>query len=303
MSRTMEENKVKKTGIMVLAGVLGFILMSVNGFAAHGEKRAEKKAILLAAFGTTVPEAQKALDQVEARVKQTFPGVDVRWGYTSSIVRNKLAKKGKVLDSPEAALAKLMDEDFTHVAVLSLHTIPGEEFHDLSRNAHLYGQMAGGFDKILVAWPLLSSQDDRVRAAKAMMQHIPTSRKPQDAVVLMGHGSGKHPSDAIYAAMNQIFQDLDPNVHVATVEGFPTLEDILPKLEAKKIKKVYLMPFMAVAGDHARNDMAGDEPDSWKSILTKKGFACEAVLKGTAEYPEIVDVWLDHLRVVFDHMK
>jgi sirohydrochlorin cobaltochelatase len=283
----------------------GFItlLMSVNALAVHGEKRAEKKAILLAAFGTTVPEAQKALDQVEGRVKQAFPGVEVRWGYTSSIVRNKLAKQGKILDSPEAALVKLMDEGVTHVAVLSLHTIPGEEFHDLLRNAHLFGQMAGGFDKILVAWPLLSSHEDHVRVAKAMIQHIPASRKPQEAVLLMGHGSAKHPSDAIYSAMNQVFMDLDPNVYVATVEGYPTIEDIIAKLEAKKIKKVTLMPLMAVAGDHALNDMAGNEPDSWKSQLSKKGIACEAVMKGTAEYPEIVEVWLDHLRTVFSHLQ
>ncbi len=289
--------------LMAALALLGVLLgMRVDATAAHGEKRAEKRAILLAAFGTTVPEAQKALDQVEVRVKKLFPGVEVRWGYTSRIVRGKLAKQGKKLDSPEAALVKLMEEGFTHVAVLSLHTIPGEEFHDLSRNVHLMGQMAGGFDKILVALPLLSSHEDRLRAAKAMLQHIPASRKPQDAVLLMGHGSPKHPADAIYAAMNQILMDQDPNVFVAVVEGYPTLEEILPRLEAKKVKKVYLIPFMAVAGDHARNDMAGDEPDSWKSILTKKGIACEVVMKGTAEYPEIVDIWLDHLKTALDHL-
>lgn len=288
----------------VMALLAGIALVSSSAaFAAHGEKREAKRAILIAAFGTTVSEAQKALDKVESSVKQAFPGVEVRWGYTSSIVGAKLAKQGKVLDSPEKAMVKLMDEGFTHVAVLSLHTIPGEEFHNLMHNAHLFGQMEGGFESVLVAWPLLSSHEDHVRAAKAMIQHIPASRKPQEAVVLMGHGSAKHPSDAIYAAMNQVFSDLDPNVYVATVEGYPTIEDVMAKLEAKKIKKVYLIPFMAVAGDHAMNDMAGSEPDSWKSQLTKKGFACEAVMKGTAEYPEIVDIWLDHLKTVFAHFK
>lgn len=290
--------------LMATLALLGVLLgLRVDAAAAHGEKQTEKRAILMAAFGTTVPEAQKALDQVEARVKKTFPGVEVRWGYTSRIVRSKLAKQGIRLDSPEAALVKLMEEGFTHVAVLSLHTIPGEEFHDLSRNGHLMGQMAGGFEKILVALPLLSSHEDRTRAAKAMLQHIPSSRKPQDAVVLMGHGSSKHPADAIYAAMNQILMDMDPNVFVAVVEGYPTLEEILPRLEAKKVRKAYLMPFMAVAGDHARNDMAGDEPDSWKSILTRRGMACEVVMKGSAEYPEIVDIWLDHLKTALDHLK
>lgn len=290
--------------LTVMAFLAGIALVSsATAFASHGEKREATKAILISAFGTTVPEAQNALDKVDSSVKQAFPGVEVRWGYTSSIVRNKLAKQGKVLDSAEMALVKLMDEGFTHVAVLSLHTIPGEEFHNLLRNAHLFGQMEGGFDKVLAAWPLLSSHEDHVRVAKAMMRHIPAGRKPQDAVLLMGHGNAKHPSDAMYAAMSQIFSDIDPNVYVATVEGYPSIEDVMARLEAKKIKKVYLMPFMAVAGDHALNDMAGSDPDSWKSQLTKKGITCEAVMKGTAEHPEIVEVWLEHLKTVFAHFK
>ncbi|NLI82095.1 MAG: sirohydrochlorin cobaltochelatase [Deltaproteobacteria bacterium] len=291
-----------RRGFAVSAAVIGLVLLcSAYGFAAHGEKRPEKRAILLAAFGTTVPEAQKTLDQVTQRVRQAFPGVDIRWGYTSSLVRKKLAKQGKVYDSPETALSRLMDEGYTHVAVLSLHTIPGEEFHDLNRNCKLFGQMAGGFDRILVAWPLLSSHDDTTRAATAVLKHIPRERKPQDAVILMGHGSEHHPADAMYSAMNIVLQEMDPNVFIATVEGYPSLEDILPKLEKKGARKVYLMPFMAVAGDHARNDMAGDDPDSWKSVLKKKGYTCEVVLKGTAEYPDVVDIWLDHLRSAFAH--
>ncbi|MFZ2446917.1 MAG: sirohydrochlorin cobaltochelatase [Syntrophobacteraceae bacterium] len=295
--------KMRKRWLFTSAWLVGLVLVTATCFAAHGEKRTPKKAILLAAFGTTVPEAQKAFNQVEARVRQAFPGIEVRWAYTSSIVRAKLARQGKVLPSPESALAKLMEDGYTQVAVLSLHTIPGEEFHDLNRNAHLFGQMAGGFENILVARPLLSSREDMERVAKAMLKNIPADRKPGDAVVLMGHGTEKHPSDAVYLALYYTLRELDPNVHVATVDGYPALKDILPKLKEKKIGKVYLMPFMAVAGDHARNDMAGDKPDSWKSVLGKEGFTCEAVLKGTAEYPEIVDVWLSHLRAVLSHFE
>lgn len=277
-----------------------FLFTNSACLAAHGEKRAVKKAILLAAFGSSVPEAQKALDGVEAQVKQAFPGIEIRWAFTSKTVRSKLAKEGKVILSPESALARLMDEGYTHVAVLSLHTIPGEEFHELNQNARLFGQMAGGFEKIVVARPLLASHKDMERVSATMLKSIPSSRKPGDAVVLMGHGSEKHPSDAIYLALHHTFQEMDPNVHMATVDGYPALSDILPKLKEKKVKKVYLMPFMAVAGDHARNDMAGDKPDSWKSVLGKEGITCEAVLKGTAEVPEIVNIWVEHLRSVLD---
>jgi len=280
---------------------LGTVFALGSAQAGHGDRRPQKNAVLLVAFGTSVPEARKALDRIETRVREAFPGVEARWAYTSSIVRAKLAGEGVAIDSPEVALAKLMNEDYTHVAVMSLHTIPGEEFHDLYVNAHLFKQMAGGFDRLLVARPLLSSHEDMVRVARAMLEHVPEDRRPDDTVLLMGHGSEHHPADAVYGAMNQVFQELDSNVHVATVEGYPTLKSLLPLLKQKRSKKVYLLPFMSVAGDHAVNDMAGDEPDSWKSVLTQEGFECVAVLKGTAEYPGVVDVWLDHLRGAFGH--
>ena len=113
-------------------------------------------------------------------------------------------------------------------------------------------------------------------------------------MVLMGHGT-PHPSNAFYAAMMYHFQQKDPNIFVGTVEGFPEIEHIKAMLLKKKIKKAYLIPIMSVAGDHARNDMAGDEEDSWKSILTKAGIKCVPIVKGTAEYDEIVAVWIEHL--------
>ncbi len=271
--------------------------------AMHGKEKEVKKAILLVAFGTSIPEAQKSFDIIDKRVRQAFPGVEVRWAYTSRIIRKKLARQGKFLDSPEVALAKLMDDGYTHVALLSLHTIPGEEFHELYVNSHLFAEMEGGFKRLLVARPLLSSYEDMERVAKAMIKHIPGERKRGEAVVLMGHGTAHHPSDAIYMAMNYMFREMDPLIFVGTVEGHPTINDIVPRLKKLGIKKAYLMPFMSVAGDHARNDMAGDEPDSWKSILEKAGIKTVPVLKGTAEYPEVVDVWVEHLKRAYSHFK
>lgn len=293
---------MKKKILCVLLLLVFVLAGTFNCFAAHGEKPPAKKAILLVAFGTSVVSAQKSFDLIDEAVKKNFPGVETRWAFESRIIRDKLAGQGKVFLSPVSALAKLMDEGYTQVAVVSLQTIPGKEFHELNQNAHLFGQLAGGFEQIQVALPLLSSHEDMARAAKAMLKNIPAERKPGEAVLLMGHGDEKHPSDAIYLAMHHMVQELDPNVFLATVEGYPGINDVLPKLKEKKLKKVYLIPFMAVAGDHALNDMAGDKPQSWKSILSREGFTCEAVLKGTAEYPEIVDIWIDHLREIYNRL-
>jgi sirohydrochlorin cobaltochelatase len=287
---------------IVLALLVGVSLAGSAAAGMHGHARPKKIGILLVTFGTSYPEARTAFDTIDAKVKALFPETPVRWAYTSSIIRHKLAKQGLYFDSPEMALAKMMDEGFTHVAVQSLHTIAGEEFHDLRRNAGVFGDMAGSFDRIIVGYPLLATDDDIRRVCDAVFSIIPSERKADDAVVLMGHGT-PHPSNAFYAALMFRLQQRDPNIFVGGVEGYPAIEDIRKMLIARKIKKAWLMPFMSVAGDHAQNDLAGDEEDSWKTILTRAGLTCEVVLKGTAEYDAFVEIWIDHLKVPMAHFK
>lgn len=272
-----------------------FAIVCVFSAASQGNARPIKKGILLVAFGTSVTKAQVSYKNIERTVQSHFPDIPIRWAYTSAIIRHKLAKQGQSIDSVEVALAKMMDEKFTHVAVQSLHTIAGWEFNDLHKNAMLFGQMAAGFDGIQVGDPLLTGEADYERVVNALLKHIPEQRRKTDAVVLMGHGTS-HPADAAYAALMYHFQRKDPYVYVGTVEGTPEIGEIKEMLMARKIKTAYLIPFMSVAGDHAIHDMAGEQDDSWNSILTKAGISCSLVLKGTAEYDEIVEIWVDHLQ-------
>ena len=292
-----------KRSIVGLAVFLSLALMWTAAADAsghgHGHKKSKKVGILLVAFGSSEQSAQVSFEKIDQRVKAAYQGIPVRWAYTSSIIRAKLAKQGKALDSPEVALARMLDEDFTHVAVQSLHTIGGAEFHDLRRTVGAFKQM-GGFQRVMLGYPLLATQADMQRTVDAIMGIIPQSRKKTDAVVLMGHGT-HHPSNAFYAALMFQLQLEDPNIFVGTVEGYPEIDDIKDWLLEKKIKKAYLLPFMSVAGDHAKNDMAGDEPDSWKSILTQAGITCEAIMKGTAEYDSFVDIWVDHVNGPLSH--
>ncbi|MDJ0885546.1 MAG: sirohydrochlorin cobaltochelatase [Desulfobacterales bacterium] len=286
---------MKRSRSMGIAVVLVLVLFVATALAGsgHGHKNPEKVGILLVAFGSSEASAQVSFENIDRKVKQTYPGIPVRWAYTSVIIRDKLAKAGQILDSPEVALAKMRDEKFTHVAVASLHTIAGSEYHDLRRSVGAF-KIMGGFERVILAYPLLATQEDMERAVDAILATIPKERKKDEAVVLMGHGS-HHPSNAFYAALMFQVQLKDPNVFIGNVEGFPELDTIQDLLIAKKIKKAYLMPFMSVAGDHAKNDMASDEEDSWKSVLTKAGIECVPILKGTAEYDEFVDIWVDHV--------
>ncbi len=284
---------------VLAALMMVFFMTTVVMAGGHGEKLSKKVGILLVAFGSSEDSAQVSFENIDRKVKQAYPDIPVRWAYTSHIIRKKLAKEGRILDSPEVALAKMRDERFTHVAVASLHTIGGAEYHDLRRSVGAFKVM-GGFEHVILAYPLLATQEDMERVVDAILATIPKERQKDEAVVLMGHGT-HHPSNAFYAALMFQLQLKDPNIFVGTVEGYPGLDLIQSMMLEKKIKKAFLVPFMSVAGDHAKNDMAGDEEDSWKSILTKAGIDCVPVLKGTAEFDEFVDIWVDHVGGPLSH--
>ena len=287
--------------LLVLLALVTLVLPPAL-LSAHGDKRPMKKGILLVAFGSTIPEAQVSFENIEQSVKKTFPGVPVYWSYTSRIIIKKMAKEGKHLATPAEALAKMMRKNFTHVVVQSLHTAPGAEFHSMLKNVHKFAGMDKGIKKVLVGYPLMATSEDVQRVAEEIIKVMPKERKKKEGIVLMGHGT-HHPANVYYAALNYHVQKLDPNIFVGTVEGWPEIDEIKADLKKRRIKQVYLMPFMSVAGDHARNDMAGPEQDSWKSILEKEGINCVVVLKGTAEFQEFVDIWVDHLRTAFEHLR
>ncbi len=283
----------------VLAAGLGLVLClvatSAFGHGHHHHQHTEKQGILLVSFGSTLPEAQAAFAHMDQAVQSEFDGMPVKWAYTSRIVRHKLEKSGKDLNSPAEALAEMADAGFTHVAVQSLHTIPGVEYHELVRVAKSFEQAGTGLKKVAIGRPLLGSPEDMGRTSNAIVSVTPAERKASEAVVLMGHGT-YHPANAFYAALMWQIQLIDENIFVGTVEDFPAADTIIEQLKMKKIDTAWLMPFMSVAGDHAQNDMAGKGEDSWKSLFEAAGINCHIVLKGIAEYDAFTGIWVDHLK-------
>jgi sirohydrochlorin cobaltochelatase len=286
-----------KIRLLKVVGIVWMALGLAAGAAAAGQHAAassQKTGILLVAFGTSAPEAQVSFDDIEAAVQQRYAGTPVRWAYTSHIIRRKLAARGRHLDSPATALAKMQDEGFTRVVVQSLHTIGGIEYHDLERTVTAFRSM-GGFQRIELGDPLMTTQEDMRRIVDAVLEMIPPRRGADEAVVLMGHGT-PDPANAFYAALMFQLQLKDPLIFVGTVEGYPRIDLLVKLMNRRKIKKAWLLPFMSVAGDHARNDMAGDGDDSWKSVLGRAGIQAVPVLKGTAEYDGFVKIWVDHIQ-------
>ncbi|MGE4292292.1 MAG: sirohydrochlorin cobaltochelatase [Desulfovibrio sp.] len=277
----------------VLVPFLLLLLLFASSALAHSAK-ADKTGILLVAFGSSVSEAQVAFKNIDAKVRAAHPGIPVQWAFTSHIIRTKLAKEGKELLSPAQALALMASQGYTHVAVQSLHTIPGEEYNGLLETVRAFQSFPDGIAHIALGAPLLYATDDLERVADALLANAPAKRSKDDALLFMGHGT-PHPGNVYYIAMQELLRSRDANAFVATVEGTPDLDQVRKGLKDRKIKKIWLLPFMSVAGDHARNDMSGPESDSWTSILTADGFQCASVLKGTAEYDNIVAIWLEHL--------
>ncbi|MBI5593828.1 MAG: sirohydrochlorin cobaltochelatase [Deltaproteobacteria bacterium] len=256
-----------------------------------------KIGILLIAFGTRTPQALATYQFIERKIQAIFPDIPVRWAFTSAVVRKKPAGDARPVESVETSLARMMDEGFTHVAVQALHVISGKEHHDLTVNCRLFGRMAGGFREVMMGLPLLGTGDDMDKAATALISTIPRERKPEEAVIFMGHGS-PHPANACYTALMYHLQQTDPNVFVGTMSGRPGIGDICESLRKQKITSAYLLPCLAVVGNHTLKDMAGENEHSWKSVLEKHGISCKPVLKGLAEYDAIVDIWVDHLKTI-----
>lgn len=262
----------------------------------------EKKAILLVTFGTSKPEAKKAFENIEKLTRERFPDTEIRWGFTSNMIRKKLLKQGEVTYSPQMALAKLSEDGFTHVAVQSLHTINGVEFDKLQAVVTKATTHPALFSQITLGDPLLSSHVTTEQVMHHLLAEIPAERSADDAVIVMGHGTEHHFADLIYTATAAILNGIDPRAYLGTVEGYNTIDRILEKCKKDQIKKAYLIPFMSVAGDHAQNDLAGDDDDSWKSILQSEGIECSVIMKGTAEFDSIVGVWLDHLETAWNEL-
>lgn len=264
--------------------------------AAHGQVSAApgKPGILLVAFGTSVPEAAADLDAVAAAAQARFPEVPVRVAWSSEQVRRKIARTRDLhVPSPAAALARMMDEGFTHVAVQSLHVVAGREYHDLEATVRAFAALPGAM-RLELGEPLLSRPASLAPAAAALLENLPAKRTPDEAVILFGHGTD-HPGGLAYPALQQTLSTCAHNVFVGTAEGVPGFDHVLAELDANGAITAWLVPLMSVAGDHARDDMAGDDPDSLASRLKSRGITVRPVLRGLAGVPGVADLWLEHL--------
>lgn len=252
-----------------------------------------KKAILAVSFGTShLDTLEKTIAAIEAEFRSAFPDREVRRAFTSGMIIRKLEKRdGTVIDTVDAALDRLAREGFADVVIQPTHIINGDEYDKLCA---LAAPMKERFSRMTFGAPLLTAVEDYKAAARALAPALPPMEEGQ-AVVYMGHGTGHH-ANAAYALMEYVFHDMGRrDVVIGTVEGYPGLDEVIRRLaEMGGIQKIYMAPLMVVAGDHAKNDMAGEEPDSWKSQLEALGYDVTCSLQGLGENAGIRRLFADH---------
>ncbi len=293
-------------------------------FAAQSGQ--DKKAIVLASFGTTYPSALVAIMNIEQSVKEAFPGVEVRIAFTSNIIRNiwhgrqkdtrflaehkEIPEQVLYVKGPLAAIADLQDEGYRTIIVQPTHLYAGEEYADLCsyvrglNSIRTIKEKYMPFVKLVMGRPVMGMpgnvydyHEDLKKAALALANDVALARKDGSALVYMGHGN-EYYSTGVYAEFQQVMRETYPGVEifVGTVEGFPSRRDVLASMKHVGIEKVVLKPLMVVAGDHTLNDMAGEDDDSWKNVFTGAGISVKCIAKGLGETPEWNEIYVEHIR-------
>ena len=266
-----------------------------------------KDAMVVMSFGTTYKDTRvKTIDATVDAIKAAHPNTKVITAFTSHIIRDRIQQKeGITYPTPEEALAELKKDGYTRVALASLDVIPGMEYN---YDAAVYNLYKNDFKKMtlgtsLMYWMGQENQTDQViETLKAVQSQFPKLGK-EDGLLIMAHGT-PDPSNAYYSVIHDRIHTLGmKNVFIYTVEGTPNLEQVIPQLKLHGIKHVTLMPFMMVAGDHANNDMAGNEPDSHKSILEKEGFKVDTYIHGLGENQNIRNLFVERANEAWDALE
>ena len=287
--------------------VLAIVVVLLSMCAAPGcaAERPDKNGILLVAFGTSMPEATRAINSLVDAVKEAFPDTEVRVAYTSNIIRRKLKREQNIeIPTPPEALAKMNDDGFTHVCVQPMHVIPGEEYDALKSVVDAFASMEGkySFERLIIGRPFLSDSKDCEVMAGILNRRFEKKVGTGKAIALMGHGS-PHMANAMYSELQLALSRVSNHFFVGTVETPPTFDDVLNALKKTRYKTVLLSPFMIVAGDHANNDLTdADDPESWLSQFKELGFKVETELVGLGEYPEIVQLFVRRVRDLMEEI-
>ena len=309
----------------MMTGLVLTVFVSSIAFASNAKSQQEKSAIVLAAFGTTYDSAVGSLLAIQNEVEQAYPNTPVKFAFTSNIIRKKWHARQhdqnyqqQHSDIPQdfyqvknvlGTLADLQNEGYKNIVVQTTLLSHGEEYIDLQAYVNALASIKTlkekwqPFNKIALGRPLMGTwgnqyeyHSDMQKLASALADDVELAKKNGSALVYMGHGND-HLSTGLYYELGELLREMYPQVksYVGTVEGHPNFATLLKQLKADGVQRVTLKPLMVVAGDHANNDMAGDDDDSWMVMLGNAGIKVTPVLEGLGSKDSIQKLYLSHL--------
>ena len=289
-----------------------------------------RKAILLAHFGTSVPSALSSLDNIAKHVRQAFPEVEVRICFTSNMIRNIWSSRRRKAEEwlkrgiPEevlfvqgflGAVGNLQDQNYRTIIVQPTHVYHGEQYEDLKscvnalQSIRTIKPVWAPFENIALSRPALGTYgithdylddlhevigvlDDDVRRAEAMGA----------ALLYVAHGNDFF-SSGVFHEMRCTLRRNNPEtpIHIGMVEGYPGIDDVLEDLRRDRAGRVFLKPLMVTAGDHAHNDIDNREPDSWRGRLEKAGYEVVSEMDGLGSNDAFARLFVERIRQTAEH--
>lgn len=273
--------------ILFTTGVIGMQAQSdgIESDMFASMKGSDKAAVVAIHFGTTNENARiMSIERFNLRLQQAFKQYEFREAWTSRIVIKRLAEREIYKNTPVQVLETLKAEGYTHILLQPSNIINGIEIEYLKNEVERFKK---SFKDIRIGDPLLSSPEDYYKAAEAEFA-IHKDKKTMN--VLVCHGSAKE-KNTQYTMLDYVLRETGHNNWtVATIEGFPTQQNLIKMLKAQGAKKVNLIPFMFVAGEHVQNDIAID----WKKTLDSQGIKAKVYTKGIGENDAILDIFVNH---------
>lgn len=255
------------------------------------------KAILVVSFGTSYEDTRtKTIDAIENDIAKKFPEYKIYRAFTSKMIIKKLETRDHIhIDTVSEALERMVNDGVKDLIIQPTHVINGIENDFMIEDTDKFRDK---FNSVKIGAPLLTFTEDYKKVIKTITEEF-SYLKNDEALVIMGHGTDHH-ANAAYAALDYMFKEAGyKNIFIGNVESYPELDVVINLLKENTYNKLYLTPLMIVAGDHALNDMASDEEDSWKTILENEGYNVECIVKGLGEYQPIRDMFIEHINNVF----
>ena len=266
-------------------------------------KASSDKEILIVSFGTSYSNSRHVtIGAIEDAIREAYPDYQVRRAFTAQIIIDKLKKEENIeIDNVKQALDRAVANGVKTLIVQPTHLMNGLEYNDLKKELDKYKDK---FDKIALGKPLLTSDEDFKQVIAAITNDTKEYLDGETAICFMGHGT-EADSNKVYATLQEKLKAAGYNDYfVGTVEAKPSVDDLIAQVkESGKYKRVILQPLMVVAGDHANNDMAGDEEGSWATKFKAAGFEVKPVLRGLGQNYDIQKIYLEHVKAAIDSLK